>query len=157
MLLEVLTTTALKFTERTNMFDYYNSSKFMNQVLKRMEQTIDTSSVSKTVFKFKKPCINIQRPKSEKLVLKFTRSNFFNKVIDFRNEKEKSKSYERQCKWKVFKPADFQNGKLVENNDNNYNLVQQNIVDEDLIINLDDLFNPSLLESREKMRRLKKK
>ena len=44
-----------------------------------------------------------------------------------------------------------------EDTDNEYSISKPKIVDEHIIINLNNIFNPSAPESREKMRRLKQK
>ena len=119
------------------MFDYHSSTIFIDQILKRMEESVKTSSVSETVLKCKETCVKEDVPNREKLVLKFTRCNL--------------KVKEKKVKWKVSIPAGLKNDKV----ELNYNRIKTASADKDIIINLDDIFNPLSEESREKMRRLK--
>ena len=59
----------------------------------------------------------------------------------------------KKVKWKVSVPENLKNDKVKVN----YNPCKNASADEDIIITLDDIFNPLSQEIRERLRRLKQK
>ena len=145
--------------EINTMFTGNNSTNFLDQILKRMDETLGSSVVHETTNECKETFRKEENPNREKLVLKFTRCNFDTPILDCLNEEELLAEFERRCEWKVSLPSSIHNNTVKENDEENKHkvLCKTPSSDENIVITLDDVLRPWSRESREKMRRLKEK
>ena len=104
----------LQSIETNTMFTGHNSPNFLDQILKRMDETLGTSVVHKKANKSKEAYRKEEKPNREKVVLKFTRCNFDTPILDCVNEEELLDEFERRCEWKVSFPSRIQNNTVKE-------------------------------------------
>ena len=85
-----------------NMSSGQKSSDFLDQIMKRMDETIGSIGASKKVPKVEElPQEGLED--REKLVLRFYR--FEGPIVDCANEEELLKQFEKRCEWKVTLPS----------------------------------------------------
>ena len=127
-----------KQTIEVNMFTAQKSSDFLDQIMKRMDETIGSIGASKKAPK--------KEENRQKLILKFYRKNFED-LIDFdcANEEELYKEYKRRCQWKVSIISDFQTGKVMEN------IEEEKVEPNKIAVTLDEVLRPW---SKEELTRL---
>jgi len=130
--------------EINTMFTGQNSTNFLDQILKSMDETLGSSVVHETTKDSKEMSRKEDNPNREKLVLKFTRCNFDTPILDCLNEEELLAEFERRCEWKVSLPSSIQNNTVKENDEKDKNkvLCKTPSSDEDIAITLDDVFKP---------------
>ena len=121
-----------------NMSTGQNSSDFLDQIMKRMDETIGSIGASK-----KAPKKEENRPK---LILKFYRKNFEDPIdFDCADEEKLWKEYKRRCQWKVTILSDIQNVEVTEN------VEEEKVEPKDIVVTRDDVLRPL---SKEELTRL---
>ena len=142
--LDFYTCINLQSIEINTMFTGHNSTNFLDQILKRMDETLGTSIAHKKANKSIEASRKEKEPNHEKLVLKFTRCNFDTPILDCLNEEELLAEFERRCEWKVSLPSSIQNNTVKENDEENKNkvLCKTPSSDEDIVVTLHDVLKP---------------
>ena len=131
-----------------NMSSGQKSSDFLDQIMKRMDETIGSIGASKKVHKVEE--LPQEGPEDrEKLVLRFYR--FEGPIVDCANEEELLKQFERRCEWKVTLPSALQNDEAKEN------IKKEQIKSDEIVFTLDEVLKPWSKASMEKMRMMKER
>ena len=121
-----------------NMSNGQKSTDFLDQIMKRMDETIGSIGASKKAPR--------KEENRQKLILKFYRKNFEDPIdFDCANEEELFKEYKRRCQWKVSIISGLQSREVMEN------IEEEKVEADEIVVTLDDVLRPW---SKEELTRL---
>ena len=131
-----------------NMSSGQKSSDFLDQIMKRMDETNGSISASKKVPKVEE--LPQEGPEDrEKLVLRFYR--FEAPIVNCANKEELLEHFEKRCEWKVMLPSALQNNEPKEN------IKSEKVRSDEIMFTLDEVLKPWSKASMEKMRMMKER
>ena len=88
-----------------NMSSGPKPSNFLDQIMKRMDQTVGAIGAGKKVPKVEEELSQQEPADRKKLILRFSQNNFEDPFVDSANEEEILKESKKRCEWKVTLPS----------------------------------------------------
>ena len=139
------------------MFSGQNSMIFLGEMLKSTDETIVTSRTCERDSKRLEIPLNEDQPKSNRLVLKFTKCYSDSPTLDQANEQDLQKKLERRYEWKISNPSSVQTTAIKENAAENKTNDKNASADKDILVTLVDVSDPWIDIKEKQVRRLKVK